>query len=239
MSTQPKSTGRTKLLDTYRREWPRVAAVQAMVLGGASILAGRRSLTNLRALSVMNAMTMCVHQYEEYVDPGWFPGMINVGWFKSDKPYTYPFNTHSAMCANISFRALYVPAMLFPKVKWLGLPPVLLGIGQAVAHGAIMPRVFHLKYPYTPGTLSSVLLHVPIGINYLSALRAQGPIGRSNWIKSAVVLALFFAIGVALPNVRGADKNSTYAFTDQQMGPYLAAAQAAATDSGDTSDPTE
>jgi hypothetical protein len=210
----------SKALDFYRKQWPRVAAVQAMALGGASIVAGRKSLTNLRALSVMNAMTMCVHQYEEYVDPGWFPGMINVGAFRSDKPLTYPFNAHSAMCANISFRALYVPAMLFPKVKWLGLPPVLLGIGQAVAHGAIMPRVFHLKYPYTPGTLTSVLLHVPIGVAYLSALRAQGPIGRSDWIKTALVLLGFFVIGVAYPNVRAADKNSAYAFTPEQMGPY-------------------
>lgn len=218
----------TKLLDTYRKEWPRVAAVQAMALGGASVLAGRKSLTNLRALSVMNAMTMCAHQYEEYVDPGWFPGMVNVGMFKSDKPHTYPFNTNSAMCANISFRALYVPAMLFPKVKWLGLPPVLLGIGQAIAHGVVMPRVFDLKHPYTPGTLTAALLHVPIGIRYLSALRTQGPIGRANWLKSIAVLVFFFAVGVALPNVRGADKNSTYAFTDHQMGPYRAAAEAAA-----------
>jgi len=74
----------SKLLDVYRREWPRVAAVQAMVLGGASLLAGRKNQTNLRALAVMNGMTMCAHQYEEYVDPGYFPGMVNVAIFKSD-----------------------------------------------------------------------------------------------------------------------------------------------------------
>lgn len=208
----------TKLLDSYRREWPRVAAVQAMVLGGASLLAGRKTQTNLRALAVMNAMTMCAHQYEEYVDPGWFPGMVNVGLFKSDQPHNYPFNAHSAMCANISFRALYVPAMIFPKVKWLGLPPVLLGIFQAVAHGILMPRVLHTKY--TPGALTAALLHVPIGINYLSALRAQGPIGRSNWFKTALVLLFFLVVGVAFPNIRGADKNSPYPFTAHQMGPY-------------------
>jgi hypothetical protein len=206
-------------LDTYRREWPRVAAVQAMVLGGVSLLVGRRTQTNLRALAVMNAMTMCAHQYEEYVDPGWFPGMVNVAIFKSDQPYNYPFNAHSAMCANIFFRALYVPAMLFPKVKWLGLPPVLLGIFQALGHGILMPRILHTRY--TPGALTAALLHVPIGVNYLSALRAQGPIGRGNWIKTFVVLVAFLVFGVATPNVRGADKNSPYAFTDHQMGRYI------------------
>ena len=208
----------TKLLDVYRREWPRVAAVQAMVLGGVSLLVGRKTQTNLRALAVMNAMTMCAHQYEQYVDPGWFPGMVNVGIFKSDQPLNYPFNAHSAMCANIFFRAMYVPAMIFPKAKWLGLPPVLLGIFQALGHGLLMPRMLHTKY--TPGALTAALLHVPIGVNYLSALRAQGPIGRGNWVKTLVVLVVFLVFGVATPNIRGADKNSPYAFTTRQLGPY-------------------
>lgn len=214
----------TKLLDVYRREWPRVAAVQAMMLGGASLLAGRKTQTNLRALSVMNAMTMCAHQYEEYVDPGWFPGMVNVALFKSDQPYNYPFNAHSAMCANIFFRALYVPAMIFPKVKWLGLPPVLLGIFQAFGHAVVIPRAIGTKY--SPGALTAAFLHLPIGITYLSALRAQGPIGRGNWIKSLVVLLLFFVFGVATPNLRGRDKNSPYAFTEHQMGRYAPGAAA-------------
>ncbi|WP_228000054.1 HXXEE domain-containing protein [Nocardia australiensis] len=209
---------KTELLNIYRREWPRVAAVQAMALGGASLLAGRKSQTNLRALSVMNAMTMCAHQYEEYVDPGYFPGMVNVGIFHSDQPENYPFNAHSAMCANISFRALYVPPMLLPEVKWLGLPPVLLGIVQAIAHGVLMPRILHTKY--TPGALTAALLHVPIGITYLSALRAQGPIERSDWLKTLGVLVVFGVLGVAAPNVRGADKDSPYAFTAHQMGPF-------------------
>lgn len=208
----------TKLLDTYRREWPRVAAVQAMALGGASLLIGRKTQTNLRALSVMNAMTMCAHQYEEYVDPGWFPGMVNVGIFKSDQPLNYPFNAHSAMCANISFRALYVPAMIFPKVKWLGLPPVLLGIIQAFGHGIGAPLIMHTKY--SPGALTAALLHLPIGINYLSALRAQGPIGRGNWLKSIAVLVFFLAVGVAFPNLHHRDKNSPYPFTEHQLGPF-------------------
>jgi hypothetical protein len=41
---------RAKLLDSYHREWPRVAAVQAMALGRASLLAGRKNQTGLRAL---------------------------------------------------------------------------------------------------------------------------------------------------------------------------------------------
>jgi hypothetical protein len=204
-----------KLIDVYRKEWPRVAAVQAMVLGGVSLLIGRKSQTNLRALSVMNAMTMCAHQYEEYVDPGWFPGMVNIGLFKSDQPDNYPFNAHSAMCANIFFRALYVPAMIFPKVKWLGLAPVLLGVGQAFGHAILLPRVLHTRY--TPGALTAALLHVPIGVAYLSNVRNEGPITRGDWIKTALLLVFFMIVGVGYPNISNRDKNSPYPFTAHQM----------------------
>jgi hypothetical protein len=209
-----------KLLDVYRREWPRVAAVQAMALGGASLLIGRKSQTNVRALAVMNAMTMCAHQYEEYVDPGYFPGLVNVALFKSDQPYNYPFNPSSAMCANVFFRALYVPPILFPQVRWLGLPGAVLGIAQGVLHNTAIPRMAKAKYPYTPGGLTSALLHIPIGITYIRALQAQGGITRSDWAKTAGMLVGFMIIGVAVPNVGLANKNTPYKFTDRQMGPY-------------------
>lgn len=67
-----------------------------MVLGGVRLLEGRKTQTNLLALSMMNAMTMCVHQYEQYVEPGSFPGMVNVGIFKSDQPLNYQFNARGS-----------------------------------------------------------------------------------------------------------------------------------------------
>ena len=42
------------------------------------------------------------------------------------------------MCANAAFTAIYIPAILFPKVKWLVMPTALLGFGQTFAHG--VPR---------------------------------------------------------------------------------------------------
>jgi hypothetical protein len=97
---------------------------------------------------------------------------------------------------------------------------VLLGITQAVAHGVLMPRVAGARY--SPGALTAGLLHLPIGITYLRAVRAEGPIGRDDWTKSLLVLLGFFVFGVATPNVLGADKNSPYDFTARQMGPYVA-----------------
>jgi hypothetical protein len=49
-------------LDVDREQWPRIGAVAAMALGGASVLIGRKKHTNLRALAVMNAIALAVHR---------------------------------------------------------------------------------------------------------------------------------------------------------------------------------
>lgn len=155
----------TTLLDVYRKQWPRVGAVLGMPLGGASVLAGRSKLTNLRALSTMNLIALTVHQSEEYVDPGYFPGHANRGVMKNDQPHNYPLNRQSSLCINTALAyPFYVAPIIFPAIKWLELPPMLFGIFQAVDHGIILPGLARAKY--SPGFLAAILLHVPIGITY-------------------------------------------------------------------------
>lgn len=208
----------TKALDIYREQWPRIGAVLAMALAGASVLVGRNKLTNLRALAVMNAVALAVHQYEEYVDPGYFPGHANRGVMRSDQPRNYPLNRQSSLCINTALAyPFYLVPIVFPGIRWLGLPPALFGIAQAVDHGIILPGLARAKY--SPGFLAAILLHVPIGITYIAAVRRQGPIGRSTWIKSVAAM-LIFLIGLVTTFVRGLDKNSPHAFSVKQMGPY-------------------
>jgi hypothetical protein len=121
------------------------------------------------------------------------------------------------MCANWGFSALYLVPILFPK-RWLVLPGSLLGIFQAFAHGVLMPRAAHTTY--SPGMITSVLLHVPIGIASIRALRAEGPITRADWAKSIGVLAFFFAAGVIAPNAAYAKRDSPYPISDQQLGRF-------------------
>ena len=209
----------TSLMNAYRRNWPRAGAVLGMALGGASTLAAGKKLSNLRALSVMNLIALLVHQYEEYEDPGYFPGQFNRGIFKSDQPRNYPLNTNTALCINTAIAyPFYIAPIIFPKVRWLGLPPVLFGISQSIGHGVIFPKI--AKARYSPGFLASILLHVPIGFTYIRALRGQGPIGRATWSKSVGVTAMFSLLGVAGPNLLGRDRKSPHSFTAKQMGPY-------------------
>jgi hypothetical protein len=205
-------------LANYRENWPRVGAVAAMTLAGASVLGGRKKLTNLRALSVMNALALAVHQYEEYVDPGYFAGQTNAAVMRSRQPRNYPLNRQSSLCINtVLAYPFYLAPIVFPRLKWLGLPPMLFGLAQAVDHGIILPGLARAKY--SPGFLAAFLLHVPIGLTYIRALRTEGPIDRSTWRKSGGVTLLFFA-ALLVPFFGYLDKNSPYAFSAKHMGRY-------------------
>ena len=208
-------------IETYRKQWPRVGAVLAMAVAGTTALAaGKRGKP--RALAALNYGALLVHQYEEYVDPGWFPGQFNKGLFKSQSPRNYPLNTNTALCINTAVAyPFYIAPILFPNKKWLGLGPVLFGMTQAVAHGMIFPRIAGDKY--SPGFVASILLHVPIGIAYIRSLReTEGPITGRDWAKAAAYQWVVAAAGVAGPNLVGRNRNSPYAFEERQMGRYEA-----------------
>jgi hypothetical protein len=123
----------------YRDNWFNVGALLAMAIAGVLALSGRR-LSRPRLFSALNLAALMVHQFEEYGFPGYFPGMLNAGVFKSDKPDRYPLNTNSSLIVNaVAGYPFYLLAVLFPKRRSLGLAPVLFGFGQAVFHAIVPP----------------------------------------------------------------------------------------------------
>jgi Protein of unknown function with HXXEE motif len=121
------------------------------------------------------------------------------------------------MCINTAFAyPYYIAPILFPKVRWLGLAPVLFGMSQAVGHGIIFPHLAGDKY--SPGFLASALLHVPIGLAYIRAVKADRPLTRAEWVAAIGYNVAFAAAAVAAPNVLMRDKNSPHSFTAAQMG---------------------
>ncbi len=63
-------------------------------------------------------------------------------------------------------------------------------------HGIIIP-LEKAGAKYGPGILTTLLLHLPIGIGYLSAVDHEGPISKRDWARGsigAVVSAIFGVI---------------------------------------------
>ena len=202
----------------YRDNWFNVGAILAMAIAGALALSGRR-LSRPRLFSVLNLAALMVHQFEEYGFPGYFPGLLNAGVFKSDKPDRYPLNTNSSLIVNaVAGYPFYLLAVLFPRRRTLALAPVLFGFGQAVFHGIVPP--LRAKARYGPGFLSAFFLHVPIGINYLRAVGSERPSGRGDWARAAAYTVAFAAMGIGAPLRLLRNEESPYRFTERQVGPY-------------------
>ena len=202
----------------YRDNWFNVGAVLAMVLASVLALSGRR-LSRSRLFSALNLVALMVHQFEEYGFPGYFPGMMNGGLFKSEKPDRHPLNTNSALINNVvMFDLFYLLPVLFPKRRWLGLAPVLLGFFQAVVHGTALP--LRAKARYSPGLLSALFLHVPIGINYIRAVGSERPTEGGEWARAAAYAVAFGVLGIGGPLRLLRDEESPYRFTERQVGPY-------------------
>ncbi len=209
-------------LSTYRRQWPRIGAVAAMVVAAGTALAGGR-LSRRQRLAALNLSALMVHQYEEYHAPGYFPGQLNRGLFGSDSPRNYPLNTNSAMWINTAIAyPMYMAPVLIPDRKWLGLGPTQFGIGQVVLHGMVFPRLGRREgsvYTYSPGLLAALLLHLPIGVAYIQALREDGMV-EGDWIKGIAYAMAITPLGIWLPILMLKDRDSPHAFTVARMGPY-------------------
>jgi hypothetical protein len=202
----------------YRDNWFNVGAVLAMAIAGTLTLSHRK-LSRPRLYSALNLAALMAHQFEEYGFPGYFPGMLNGGMFKSDKPDRYPLNTNSSLIVNaVVGYPIYLLPVLFPKRRSLGLAPVLFGFAQAVFH-AIIPSL-RAKVRYGPGILTAFFLHVPIGINYLRAVGSERPSGRGDWARAAALTVAIGALGIGAPMWLLRDEESPYRFTERQVGPY-------------------
>jgi hypothetical protein len=213
------------LLDVYRRQWPRIGAVIALALGGLIALTGGR-LSKTRALSAANLVALLAHQYEEYVDPGYFPGQFNRGMFKSDSPRNYPLNPQTAMIINTALAyPFYLGPVVLRRPRWLGLATVILGWSQVILHGVVIPR--RAGDLYGPGFITALLLHLPIGTAYVRALHDEDAISGKDWRNGAVGAIAATLGGLVVPNLALRDKNSPYEFTAKQMGHHEFAPDAA------------
>jgi hypothetical protein len=178
-------------------------------------------MSRVQLIAALNFAALHAHQYEEYEHPGYFPGQFNRGVFHSDRPERYPLNTNQAMISNtLMAYPFYLLPIAFPKKKRLGIAPVLGGFAQAAVHGVVFP--VRARARYGPGFISAIFLHVPLGILYLRALKADERIDTVDWVTGALCALAFGVFGLAAPILLLRDRESPYAFTDHQVGRYSA-----------------
>jgi hypothetical protein len=163
---------------------------------------------------LISFIAILVHQFEEYGFPGGEPAIMNIMLQSSDIPDRYPLNQFSAAIGNVTVSLLYLLAVVFPDLIWLGLGPILMGMMQIMVHLVIPAKKYHMFY--TPGLGAVLLLHWPVGVCYIIYMTTHGGIGF-NWIGGIIYLACLMAFVALSTYVLLADRDSEWPFAPEEM----------------------
>jgi hypothetical protein len=200
----------------YLRHWYNIGLVIA--IGVLVLLIGRWQMFDvLQRLLLLNFAVLLLHQFEEYGWPGGGPPLVNKAVRKGDRPDRYPLNQNNAMFINvICAYPFYLIPVFFPDVIWLGLAPVLFGLGQFAGHGVLVN--LKIKALYNPGLFAVLMGHVPIGVAYLYVIYSGHLVTWWDWVFALAYIAVF--IGFFMQTVGYgwlASKDSPYPFDDVEM----------------------
>lgn len=199
-----------------RRHWYDIGGVVAIVAAACLVIFWNR-LEVLARIQLMSFIAILVHQYEEYGFPGGEPAVTNMVMQPSDLPDRYPLNQNSAMIGNVLVAyTVYLLPVFFPHVIWLGLAPILMGMGQFIVHGVITN--YKLKSFYNPGLGAVVFLHIPIGIYYIYYIVSNGLATGADWLVGVVYLVVLMAVvGRGVTYGVLASRDSQYPFDQDEM----------------------
>jgi Protein of unknown function with HXXEE motif len=97
-----------------------------------------------------------------------------------------------------------------------GWPPFFFGLLQFVVHGVVTN--VKLRSVYNPGLAAVALGHIPIGVYYLYYVHTQGLVSVWDWVFGvAYMFAIQYVFFVKMTYTWLADRNSPYAFADEEM----------------------
>ncbi len=212
------------LIKFLRRRWSTIGLFSAGITGVYLILAWNE-LVFLQKLLLLNFIAVLIHQFEEYTWPGGFPAVANLLFIPSLKlnGVMVPLNQISSMAANLVFAyGFYLVPVFFPKIIWLGLAPVLVGLTMQFIGHVIYVNI-KLRSFYSPGVFATIFGHVPIGVIYIHHILANDMVGLGDWLLAVayMIVSLFLIFYLIEQKLLGG-KHEYYPFDRDQMEPgYL------------------
>jgi hypothetical protein len=199
-----------------RHNWYHIGGILFAALSFFYIFGGD-SLSRIQTILLASFMAMLIHQCEEYSWPGGFPSMSNIVMCREKQaPDRYPFNANQCWISNTFLTyAFYIIPIFLPKMIWLGLAQVMLGMLQIIAHGIMMN--IRLKSIYNPGLGAAVFLQWPIGIYYIHYVAVRDLAGAGTYalglIGAIAGACILFLIPIAVMRTR----NTKYPFYENEM----------------------
>jgi hypothetical protein len=135
-------------------------------------------------------VALVMHLWEEQRIPGGFVEMVTEHLHFTASSREFGETVTAAVVLVIAF----VP-LLFPRVAFLAMAPMMLGVLEAVEHVGVI-KVFRLKHFYSPGMVTAVGLLLPISVySIVYAVRNDLIQPPALWLLSFLYMFCTFIIG--------------------------------------------
>ncbi|HZC91698.1 MAG TPA: HXXEE domain-containing protein, partial [Mycobacterium sp.] len=202
--------------------WLPIMAVLAVVALGYLIV-NWSAMTTTHRLSFIGLIVIVAHIHEEERFPGGFGYMFNVLINKSDLPDRYPMSPLIAMLVDVSaFFVLFVPAVFFPELIWLGAAPMFLLIMEFLMHGSIGVFIQWRRRGlsiYNPGLATACVMGA-VGISYIVVVSNELMSGR-DWLFAALYYVAAMIVCLGIPEYGLRSRTTRWAFgRDRYLGYY-------------------
>lgn len=177
----------------FRAHWFDVGLVLA---GGIGVYLLAIGAHGIQLLLWLDLIFLCLHQFEEYRYPGYFPGMMNTVMFASKHPDRYPLNANAAFVINvgIGWGFYFLAALVGERGIWLGIATMLVSVGNIIAHTIL----FNVKGKtiYNPGMLTALFLFLPLTVYFFYALTTNGFAAPFDWVVGVFLGIVLNYVGI-------------------------------------------
>lgn len=199
-----------------RNHWYDIGLALAL---GVGLFLFITKLSGLAGLLWVSLISLCLHQFEEYRYPGYFPGMINSVLYSSKQPDRFPLNSNTALIVNVVIGWLFyfLAAVFAEHALWLGIATILVSVGNFVGHTFL----FNIKGKtvYNPGMVTAVILFVPISLYFFYVVIQQGFVTPIDWILGVILGVALNYIGILKLIDWLKDENTRYIFPKRCLIP--------------------
>ncbi|MCD8899623.1 HXXEE domain-containing protein [Staphylococcus gallinarum] len=205
-----------KFISNY---WQYLTVFVVIILSLYMVFWGYQRLDGLQMILMFSIIALAIHQFEEFVYPGGAPIVVNKASFREEVDFShYPGNTLSTFVVNMSVYVLYICALIFPQLIWLGLATMIFNLMQFFGHGYSINRA--LGTWYNPGLVSSVVFFLPISIYYVYYVHHFHLVNFVTWILAILVYFIAVFLTITLPFEKLKSRKSQYVISDWQHEQY-------------------